>query len=405
MINLLDGCSMGTPAVYPKNWKTGGKELLLFDWRVHYYFRDERFREKYPKGKYIVVKGMNAYHTLEERRLATRTLIEDSIILHRDMGYNAITGIYYKEPEIENDYIIPPTMPVIQAFKKALERAEYEQATKTDMKNSLEYIYKSIRGLGYENKPISELKRRHIRAILDNCANIKKKWTENMFNSYRKYLSMLYSDQLVELEAVDCNPIHDIKKKKTIKKIRLTLTQDERIIVNTHLFNNHYEFWRYAQIFFHSGRRTTELFKVQRKHVDLKNQRYTVIQKKGKEYKEVWCPIKNIALPHWQEICAKATPDDFIFAYDLKPGAKSIRPDQISKRWKKHVKGVLDIKADFYSLKHSNADDIAKIYSISAAQDFIGHSSEKMTRLYATGQESRDLENMKKISNSFVEPA
>lgn len=63
----------------------------------------------------------------------------------------------------------------------------------------------------------------------------------------------------------------------------------------------------------------------------------------------------------------------------------------------------LGIEADFYSLKHSSADDIAQLYGLAAAQGFIGHTSEKVTRIYATGQGERDLDAMKRIDNKFSE--
>lgn len=68
------------------------------------------------------------------------------------------------------------------------------------------------------------------------------------------------------------------------------------------------------------------------------------------------------------------------------------------------ILAMLDaIEADFYSLKHSNADDIAQLYGLAAAQGFIGHASEKVTRIYATGQGERDLDAMKRIDNKFSE--
>ena len=129
---------MGTPSVYPPNWKTGGKELMEMPWRIQYYFRDERYREKYPKGKLIVIKGMNEYKTLTERKAATKALIDDAISMHQDMGYNPITGQYTKAQAHEPDYVIHPKTPVIDAFKKALEISDYERATKTDMRNCFE---------------------------------------------------------------------------------------------------------------------------------------------------------------------------------------------------------------------------------------------------------------------------
>jgi len=398
MILLAPGCSMSAPSVNPKDWKTCKKDALSKTWYIQYYFRDERYRDKYPKGKYFLIKGMNAFKTLAERREATAAYLQDIIQLHRDEGFNPITKQFYKPVEME--YEIHPDTHLPKALKKAMDRLKCEQRTLIDVKNSLTHINKSIRALSYDTLSVGRTTRKHIRLILDNCANVKSYWSNSLFNNYRKYLSMLFNE-LLELEAIEHHPVRDISKKKTLQKIRPTLSKDERIIVDTHLKKNHYEFWRYMQIFFHSGRRTSELLLIKHEHVDLNNQRYKVIDKKGQKSVEKWAAIKTIALPLWTEVMSNTNEGQYLFAYDLKPGDKPIRPDQITKRWKKHVKDKLGITADFYSLKHSNADDIAQLYSISVAQSFIGHSSEKMTRVYATGQNERDLDSMKGIGNSF----
>lgn len=389
---------MSEPKVNPQDWRTCPKIALRAKWYIQYRFYDPNFREKYPKGKQIIIKSMNQYATLQERRDATAALIEDIYVLHKADGYNPISKQFYKEPEIE--YAIHPNTLLPKALKQAMDRLSVEKRTLTDVKNSLTHIVKSIKALNYDYMPVSKVTRKHIRLILDNCVNVKKYWSNSLFNNYRKYLSMIFNE-LLELEAIEHHPVRDISKKKTVQKIRQTLTKEERTIVNTHLLKNHYEFWRYTQIFFHSGRRSSELLSVKREHVDLHNQRYKIVDKKGKKYIEKWAPIKTIALPLWEEIMTLAKPNQYLFAYDLKPGDKPIKPDQITKRWRRNVKAPLGITADFYSLKHSNADDIAAMYSLSMAQGFIGHSSEKMTRVYATGQNERDIESMKGIENVF----
>jgi hypothetical protein len=61
------------------------------------------------------------------------------------------------------------------------------------------------------------------------------------------------------------NPIKDIRKKKTIKKIRETMEDSELKKVFKILKTDHYTFYRYGMIFFHSSARTAELFRVQKK--------------------------------------------------------------------------------------------------------------------------------------------
>ncbi len=69
--------------------------------------------------------------------------------------------------------------------------------------------------------------------ILEKVGELKgDRWTANTFNHYQKYLSILFKE-LVELDAIELNPIAGIAKQKTIKKIRQVLSLEERKTINT----------------------------------------------------------------------------------------------------------------------------------------------------------------------------
>lgn len=400
MIYLSPNCRYSDPSVSPASWQIGDKALLSKRWYIQYRFFDDNFADKYPKGKQRFIKLMNSYKTLAERIKATKILLDDIQRLHQVEGFNLITGQYATRVHIE--YEISPDLPVTRALDKALTKLKCEKRTLTDIRNSLTHVKKSIRSLGYDVLPIKDVTRRHIRAVLDNCEHVKKYWSNSLFNNYRKYLSMLFNE-LIELEAIEHHPVTHIAKRKTVTKVRPTLSRDDRAVVNNHLFTNHYTFWRYMQIFFHSGRRSTELLAIRREDVDLEHQRFKIVDKKGKSSREKWCAIKTVALPYWQEVLGETLSGQYLFSRNLVPGDSPIGADRISKKWKRLVKDELGIEADFYSLKHSNADDIAHLYGLATAQGFIGHTSEKVTRIYATGQGERDLDAMKRIDNKFSE--
>ena len=75
MISLSHGCNCSTLSVNPKNWKTCKASALASNWYIQYYFYDTTIKKK----KYIIIKGMNRFKTLEERREATKQLIENEI--------------------------------------------------------------------------------------------------------------------------------------------------------------------------------------------------------------------------------------------------------------------------------------------------------------------------------------
>ena len=94
---------------------------------------------------------------------------------------------------------------------------------------------------------------------------------------------------------------------------------------------------------------------------------------------------------------------DFIFSKGLKPGPKGIRADQISRRWRVHIKKKLGITCDFYSLKHLNTDQTSARLGLSLASAHNSHKSTAITMTYAVNEKERMHEQLKKVRNSFSE--
>jgi integrase len=214
---------------------------------------------------------------------------------------------------------------------------------------------------------------------------------------------MILFSELCEMELVETNPVRDIKKKKTIKHLRTVLTDQERLLVNDFLKINHPSFHRFLHIFFHSGARISELIQLKASDIDLSRQRYKIIIQKGREYREVWKVIKNIALPFWINLLEKAKVNDYVFSVGLEPGVAQIQSYQITKRWYRLVKKKLNIEADFYSLKHLNLDETASILDINDASVMASHNSTSITsKYYALGEKQRQTERLKSITNKFA---
>ena len=166
------------------------------------------------------------------------------------------------------------------------------------------------------------------------------------------------------------------------------------------LKTEHYTFYRYGMIFFHSGARTSELFRVQKKHVNLTKQEYKVTIFKGNTYKEVMKVIMPKAIPFWSEILNECTSDDdFLFTRGLRPSLVPTKPYQITKRWKRLVKDKLDVTADFYSLKHLFLDELDKATNsaLNLSKEMASHTTNVTETAYLFGRESRKNEVLKKM--------
>ncbi|MFT3680717.1 MAG: tyrosine-type recombinase/integrase [Ferruginibacter sp.] len=396
MLQLPNGCRCSTPTVFPPNWKTAGASIKK-DWRIQYYFYDPVHK---PKGKLIIVKaGINKFHTVNERRDATRLLYDALLSTLKQDGYNPVTGGMFKIPNAVSE--IMPGSGLVPALEYALEKIIVVKDTRSDIKSMMKYFAQAARETGIAGMPVAEVRRRHIKHIMEHCT-VTRQLSAYRQNKYRTYLSMLFAE-LAEREIVESNFIHELKLQKTERKYRDTLTPEERMLVNDHLQKKHYSFWRFLLIYFDSTPRITELLAVKRSDVDLARQRFKVTVHKGKNAREIWKTIKDVAVEYWQEILEDASENDYLFSTDLRPGKNKILRGNITRRWREHVKHQLGIKADFTSLRNLSIDEAAEALDIMAAAKMAGHTTPVVTlNHYTKGEEERQHDRLKKINNTFV---
>lgn len=395
---LPNGCSCSEISVYPKNWKQAGASVKI-DWYLQFYFYDPHGEKK----KLLVIKKrMNRYKTLQLRREATEILI-NTLNEVLESGFNPITKKTISPIPLYGD--IHPQTRIIESLELASNKIKVKKATLADIKSALGFIKKSIVNLQLDTLKVQDVRRKHIRMILDNCGKIKDYWSGHLFNHYRAYLMVLFNE-LVELEAIDTNPVRDISKQIVVERLREFLTLEERIAIDDHFKNTDPYFRRFLHIFFHSGARPIELLELTDQHVDLNKQVYKVTVNKGGKIREEHRPIKDIALPYWTEIISEVKPGHYLFGQFLIPSEKKSTRDYITKKWQREVKDDkkgLGIKKDLYSLKHLNLDETAQALSIYDAQRMAGHSSPVITmKHYATGEKGRQNDRLRSVNNKFA---
>lgn len=423
-----NGCGRSNISISPKNWKTA-KASTKKPWRIYYRFYDPAFADhpKYKNGKEVPVKGMNLTKDLLDRQAITAELLANEIERIDVLGYNPISGAYMAPSPEKAIGDVRPGTPFLEALQATLELVEVDPDTRADMRSILKYFGMSAQKLKKDKIPLNEIRRGDIILVLNNCKNLivekkgkggvirkeKKIWTANQFNHYRKYLSILYSKLDLD-EIVDYNPIEKIPLKEDPsdqeKAPRATLTDEQAGKVNAIILAKDPRFHRFIHIFFHSGARRKELMRLQGQMVDLNRQRFRVLVKKRRKKVWVWKTIKDIALPFWQEAMNGCRPEEFLFSVGLKPGPRPIRPEQVTRRWARHVK-PLGIKADFYSLKHKNTTDTTtammafmkrkeEAQALAAEQN--SHTSGAMVvGIYDTQEAARTHEALKAVDNTF----
>ena len=449
-MNILpNGCRYSDFNVFPNNWNTS-RASLKKTWRIEYRFYDPAFTTEFPKGKLKVIKnGINRINELAERQQIVNELLRCEEDLLKNQGYNPITDKRNKQvPEVEAqtyppqiipiddrslstqqylaqlDELLPlPDTPFISALWLGLKRTKAVPQSINDIGSVIRGTEVAAKQLGYNQLPIKEIRKRHMKLILEKCAVTNKRWSNGRHNDYKGYLRKVFKP-LVALEVIEMNPMTDIEQLTETQNIREVLTLEDRQRIDAHLHKNHYNFWRFIQIFFHSGARETELMQVRVSDVDLVKQQYKLLIKKGRVYRWVPKPIKDIAVPFWKEVldeCKEletnhpAAEEIYLFSKFLQPGLKPIRPDQIGRRWNKYVrdkKTGLGIDKDFYSLKHLHTTEMIEILqsrgaSIEQAEkavaDHCSHTTTTMVRnVYDINNQSRKDDLVKKVSNKFA---
>src|SRR5436190_9434491 len=312
MISLPHSCCCTELKVNPKNWQTN-KNAVKKNWFIYYRFYDPAFKSKsiYPKGKLVVLKGMNHLADSDLRIAKTKQLMEAEL--------NRLKNINLNSPAQQIGKGVIDEIDSSTCFNEAITIAEKRiigaPSTKSDLKWIIRMIKNSADKLCFSQQPISSISRKHIKHML-LLIDTSMGESAHRFNNIRSYLMMIYKE-LMELEVVDTNPLRDISKRKIIHRLRNVASKSSKKEVNDYLKSNYYQFWLFMQIFFHSGSRLTEMINVKKADVDLENQMFKVTIKKGRYYKEVNKPIKNIALKFWREIYAKANDNDYLFSKGL----------------------------------------------------------------------------------------
>jgi integrase len=399
MIKLANNCYCSDIAVSPKNWQNKNVSIKKA-WFIHFRFYDPLFRKEWPNGMQRIYKNdINKFKTIESRQAAVRETINFYRSLLIDANWNPITDTMDDPIARPQEYIISPGAGFINALDAAFERMDLSTHTKEDMRSVLKYTKQAIKQLRLDYQAISDVKRRHIIAILDQIGRNNKTFTPKRYNVYRKYLSAIFR-VLMELEAIEINPIPAIPRKKTDPTPPKTLlTQSDITKIHT-LKDTNYPFYRLILMFYSSGARTTEIMNIRRDDVDLINQLVTYKVNKGKA-RYVKRAIPDTYLHLWAEIIGECSGNQYLFGDGLKPADKPIRVDQVKRRWALWVQKGLGIKATWYSLKHLYTDNLAAIYGTAIPAHLNAHDIAMTERHYAVNEGERKNEILKRANVKF----
>lgn len=402
--DLPNGCSCSDLTVTPGNWLTKEADTKT-DWVICYTF----FDPDHVKGVRKQVRGyINELKDVSDRRALTKAIMKQEEERLSE-GYNPIKRKTIAPVASDLGF----NTPFINALWMGVANVRVSDRQQTNLKSVVRGVEKSAIQLNYHTLPVSTVTRKYFHKIFKQCYKNNTRFTGATQNTYKKSLSRIYRE-LYQMEMVDFNPLPLIDKARVVKKARVMPTKEDRNKLNS-LKATQYYLWRAINVFFTSGARESELMRLQAVDVNLKTQECTYTIEKGVEVREgVVRPIPNVTLHLWKEIMKECKPADYLFSRGLRPGPKAIRPEQFSRRWRRHVKGdkkkgKLGINIDLYSLKHlfvtETMDALDKKYNYDAAKDVkeaTAHTSTGMiVKLYDVNNKDRKNEKIKKEAKSL----
>lgn len=402
-MNLPNGCTVSPVNIFPSNWNTKKADINLI-WYINYRFRDPKFLYKYPNGKAIRVKsGINRLKTLKEKQAAIIILRDEQVEL-LESGYNPITDngekVIQQVEAVKNASAVKltevfPSSPFIKALWFVHSISQLDRYTLKDCASAIRSVEKCAIEYDYHEIPISEVQAKHVRRCLDLCHTSNPKFSGRRYNRVKAHLSGLFRE-LIQLGAIDSNVTLLVNPMKESANKPIILKNDEIERVKEHLYAHHKSFYNFMMLFYYSGGRIKELFRMKGSDVDLVEQKYTTLIKKGKQEKWLDRTIRNVALPLWKEQMKNCKPDDYVFSKGLLPGPIQINSKQVTRRWSTHVMKPLGIKATFYKLKHLNTDRTLEAVGAKMAAGQNAHMSTKMVeQVYAYNEKKRIHEGLK----------
>ena len=352
---------------------------LKKSWYVYFRYNGKLFRYKF---------GIN-YIKNYKKRLVEIEALRDALELKLKEGWN---------PNIPDNFAYNSTMDLIQALDYAFEKKKplISDNTITAYNTAINFFKESVSLLSLDNICITDVKRIHIKTILDHVKT-NKKWTNNSYNKNLGYLKAIFSE-LVNWDIIEINPSHGIKKLKTVESLPTkTATDNELQQIKNKIHSEFPSFFNFITTIFHTGIRPEELLKIKVSMIDLKESEIRMPPEIAKTPFYRIVPINQYLKKCFLEMDIQNSQSDYYLfgsfrehfnrglkkELDFIPGPNKLSRDTASKLWRKLVKNGLEIDITMYSLKHLGGDKkILAGVELDALRELYGHTSKRMTERY-----------------------
>ncbi|MGU3376824.1 tyrosine-type recombinase/integrase [Chryseobacterium sp. M5A1_1a] len=355
----------------------------------------------YIDGKIIkkIYKGLNSAATFEERMIRSEAL-KISIEKELNNGWN---------PKVKKQK--PTKVKLFDALEFGLEKKKKDlsEGSHAEYSNSVNIFKKHGTEIGLSNLDLKDCEKYHIKSVLEQ-ARIKRNWSARNNNKTLRNLSSIFSE-LVEWDMIQQSPTKDIKPIKEINVGNYDLLNDnEQKKIFDELKKISFNYYVFCSIVYYMGIRPGELLKVKCGDVMLDKGLIRITSETSKSNKNRIVPILGAIADNIAKFDL-SNHNHFLFGKNTKnrvpklseaifcPNQYPIKRNYPTYLWRNIVIKEMEIDKKLYSLKHKGANDKLKSgLDLKTVSTIFGHSSEKMTEIYANYINEIRLEDAKKIN-------
>ena len=300
---------------------------------------------------------------------------------------------------------------IIQAFDFAFEIFKGKLAKKTfqDYSSIYRAIKPTILRLEWQNHDIKEFDSYHIKILLDTVKK-SKKWSNKRYNKAANVLRSIFTALKKEF-IIKNNPVQGLDYLPEETPIEMELiTPEEQTLIIQHFNNICPNFNIFLKILYQCGIRPNEIRQIKCSMIDFSKNIFLLPSEitKTKARKVPFSEdLKNDLLG-----LDLSNPNYYLFGIEshycrrknklFKPSPHQMSINVAGNLWRENVKGILRIDKKMYGLKHKGANDKEDNgMNIETVKQIFGHSSEKITQIYATKHQEREFEKARAMMPKF----
>lgn len=394
------------------------KAKLADDWYVYYEIYSEEEHTFIPMPKVRV--NINRIKDLKDKKIYGANLVKavDSLLKR-----GITPDVYQQQPFDKEGNLLDPgedirRLPIIAGLKWAFEERskEVQPNTVKDYRSVLKYVNPAIEKIGYSKITVGQFRKGHLRKVMDLIQK-EEGISDNRYNTYVENLQGLYK-AFKRNDVFDVSPIAFFERKdEEDPEPTETLTPEERRKVFDYFLKVNPGFLHYFLCLYHTALRPKEIVALQISNYYEAEACFRLHPKEtvvvhGKEERKTKGKKRARYIPIPPELygimkaknLSQFPAEWYVFGKGFDPGSVNIARKVATDYWKKHVKGILKIDKDLYSLKYSGIDDkLENKVSRDAIRGQAGHETKQMTEIYGSKVNKMNQQEINEKSKGFLE--